>query len=353
MNPCGGDGREVDFLSIQRALSDLQWVHQAVVDLSIAGTSLDLMGTFIIDRARMFVQAGGASIMLFNEEKKELEILKAWGLSDDDAKISFEPLVGFAGHAFVSKQLIFSNDPLKDKRFKKVPGQTTQFRSLLSSPLLVREAPIGVLNLHNKIPDEKFTDTDCERITLLCSVAGPVLGNVILFEKVQKIATVDQMTGLLRREQLPILVQNQMAKKVGHPLVHMIVIDLDRFREINNNQGHTKGDEVVTTVGARLRRVFDGRDNILCARWGGDEFAIVVFSHYSDEGDKVLEQIGTALGEINVPGIGNLSCSGGVSTMPREMANYDALIKDADDRMYRVKREKKAKEKEAKKEDTQ
>jgi diguanylate cyclase (GGDEF)-like protein len=158
-------------------------------------------------------------------------------------------------------------------------------------------------------------------------------------EKLRSMATHDALTGLpnrfLLRDRLS--QATQRAARSGDK-VAMLLLDLDRFKEINDTLGHDVGDALLVEVGQRLRRCVRGYDTV--ARMGGDEFVVVLGDLAAGEqADMVGRRILTAL-EAPVGVVGRslqARASVGVALFPADGHNLETLLKAADLAMYAAK----------------
>ncbi|WP_147617648.1 sensor domain-containing diguanylate cyclase [Oxalobacter paraformigenes] len=146
----------------------------------------------------------------------------------------------------------------------------------------------------------------------------------------------DKLTGLLNRAAAEKRIREQLYAGSGKAGNTFILIDIDRFKHINDRYGHLTGDEVLRLMGESMRKVFRDKD-ILC-RWGGDEFVVFV-SGFADE--KVMksrlnilrEKTGTFPDQANFPGI---TLSIGCVCVHREIT-LNRLFLLADEALYEVK----------------
>jgi diguanylate cyclase (GGDEF)-like protein/PAS domain S-box-containing protein len=155
-------------------------------------------------------------------------------------------------------------------------------------------------------------------------------------------ALYDQVTGLANRALLLDHLGGAMARLRRNgdtsKLLAVLFLDLDGFKLVNDGLGHEAGDAVLTGVARRLRSVVTDTDMI--SRFGGDEFVVVAESlRCEDEslalGERIVELIGR---EFELPtGACTLSCSVGVATTRDPGTDPDAILRDADDAMYRAK----------------
>lgn len=122
--------------------------------------------------------------------------------------------------------------------------------------------------------------------------------------------------------------------------VSMLFIDIDYFKYYNDLYGHQKGDEILKSIGAILKK--NARRNDVVARYGGEEFAIILPDTAENEAILIAEKIRTEIeetyfeGEENQPN-GKITVSMGVSVYPEKAKNDIELIKSSDDALYRAK----------------
>ena len=158
-------------------------------------------------------------------------------------------------------------------------------------------------------------------------------------DRMQRLASRDLLTGLANRAALHDAMATAMARATrdGHRLA-VLMIDLDRFKPINDRHGHMVGDLVLKEVAHRLRRCLRGGE--LQARYGGDEF-VVVIEENSDpaNAEKVAQRIVQTLSEpmrIDALSIG-IGASVGIARYPDDACSEDELLRKADSALYRAK----------------
>ncbi|NDU87003.1 MAG: EAL domain-containing protein [Ferrovum sp.] len=119
----------------------------------------------------------------------------------------------------------------------------------------------------------------------------------------------------------------------------LLFVDLDHFKEINDTLGHTKGDMVLIEAARRIRQCI--RDTDTLARWGGDEFTVILPSYLSANNiDRICRNILIKLGAVYTLGngeFGHISASIGVTLYPHDANNLHQLLQYADQAMYSVK----------------
>ena len=150
-------------------------------------------------------------------------------------------------------------------------------------------------------------------------------------------ATTDELTGLANRRALYAEGRARLEAPQRRPRA-LLMLDLDKFKEVNDNLGHHAGDQLLIQVGARLSEHLRAGD--LLARLGGDEFAMLLEDASRDEAMEVASQLRAALAEpFALEGIELYSnASVGIALFPDDGADLSALLRKADIAMYRAKR---------------
>jgi diguanylate cyclase (GGDEF)-like protein/PAS domain S-box-containing protein len=158
-------------------------------------------------------------------------------------------------------------------------------------------------------------------------------------ERIDRMARFDALTGLANRASVIERLGN--ALRDGHHEGHrsaLMLIDLDRFKQINDTLGHPVGDRLLIEVGNRLAGLIGAGD--VCGRLGGDEFAVVVTDASDrDRVELLAERIVTTLGapyEIEDHRL-HIGASVGSATAPRDGRAVETLLRNADLALYRAK----------------
>jgi diguanylate cyclase (GGDEF)-like protein/PAS domain S-box-containing protein len=185
----------------------------------------------------------------------------------------------------------------------------------------------------------KYLAADDRMQHRLAGVLIDVTASRVNLDRLNYLASHDPLTGLANRDQLKRALDDAIDGAQRHGgVLPLILIDLDRFKLINDTLGHQVGDEVLIEISHRLRSCVRGSDVV--ARLGGDEF-VVVFSAVRDAEfvsqmcRKILaclvEPVFTHGTELNISG------SLGVSLYPQDASTADELLRNADAAMYQAK----------------
>jgi diguanylate cyclase (GGDEF)-like protein len=168
-------------------------------------------------------------------------------------------------------------------------------------------------------------------------------------------ANYDLLSGLPNRRYMYESLSNAVANMADHELIALAVIDIDKFKSINDNHGHKMGDEAIRAVARELQSF--KHDNVFCARLGGDEFVIAFHSLQDDRRiDELYDMIFRSLGksyQITVDvengrndGLGlsrksiDINCSGGVIVRSKANFNVEDALNKADIALRTSKKER-------------
>jgi diguanylate cyclase (GGDEF)-like protein len=188
----------------------------------------------------------------------------------------------------------------------------------------------------------EFTRPEEELLEYLASQAGVSIENADLHETVQRQAVTDELTGLSNVRQLHTTLDREMerSRRFRSPL-GLVMLDIDDFKQVNDEFGHQQGDEVLSAVARVLRQ--HSRDIDEPARYGGEELAVVLPETECDGAAQVAERIREAIEGLRiarVDGSGELTvtASFGVASVPETAEDKGSLIAAADAALYRAKR---------------
>jgi diguanylate cyclase (GGDEF)-like protein len=199
---------------------------------------------------------------------------------------------------------------------------------------------VGVISIARR--GREFSDQERDLFAYLAGQATLSIENVDLHETVQQQAVTDELTGLFNVRQFHARLDNEIdrAERFGTPL-SLVMLDIDKFKSVNDNHGHQQGDRVLVEVARVLRRL--SRDVDLPARYGGEEMAVVLPQTDLQGAEQQAERMRAAIEGMQIQrldggGLLPITASFGVASFPSEATNKTALIAAADAALYRAKR---------------
>jgi diguanylate cyclase (GGDEF)-like protein len=210
-------------------------------------------------------------------------------------------------------------------------------RQMLALPLIQRGVVIGVVCLESHHPYDLATTRLAFSLTQPAAMA---VENARLFDEVQRLATLDGLTGTYNRRHFMELAQMQFdsARRFSQPL-SALMLDVDHFKSVNDRYGHAVGDQVLRGLADRCRTALRSID--VLGRYGGEEFAILLPHTERHSGAAVLaerirqrvdeEPLNTDAGPIHV------TVSVGVASTDDATEDLGALFKRADLALYEAK----------------
>jgi diguanylate cyclase (GGDEF)-like protein/putative nucleotidyltransferase with HDIG domain len=214
-----------------------------------------------------------------------------------------------------------------------------ELTSLLPCPLRFDGRLIGGLVIYHSVPS-CFTDEHRRVLGRVSEQAAAVIFNSTRFEQTQHESHTDPLTGLANRRSLDRQFETGLAlASRTRATIGVVVLDLDRLKEINDTYGHEAGDRALRTIGSVLKATV--RQNDLCARFAGDEFVVVLWDCPPEHEARRVQELQNAVAAHPFeprPGVRlSLSISAGPARFPDDGHTFDELLAAADERMYRDK----------------
>jgi len=161
------------------------------------------------------------------------------------------------------------------RKSQRTFSENYQTSNCTIAPLICQDRVVGVLNLSDKIEAKGFNAEDIALIELFSHLVGASIGNIKLFEKTQRQATTDGLTSLVNHKTFYEILEKELwrSRRYGGQ-ISMIMVDIDNLKTINDTSGHRAGDKVIAEISKRIKSCTRQID--IAARYGGDEFAVIL-----------------------------------------------------------------------------
>jgi diguanylate cyclase (GGDEF)-like protein len=209
-------------------------------------------------------------------------------------------------------------------------------RPLAAVPLIYQKRFMGVLMVRSDDPVRVWQENE---ILLLRTVADQVtvaVNHARLFSQMQQQALTDGLTGCFNRRSFEMQLERDLhlATRMSLP-VSLILLDLDKFKRVNDTFGHEAGDVALRLLADGLRDELRSVDT--AARYGGEEFAVILPQAGIEGALIVAERLRRRIEQMEVPGVGHITASLGIATFPQHASSRDSLVVAADRALYNAK----------------
>ena len=324
-------------LLAQKRAQELEVLFHITRDLT---ASLDLQKVLrtVVDRALAITGAEGVTVFERNDETGELTNYRVTAaVSERLGNMPAPRPEGLTVAVAQGGEAAFINDVVKNTLYQGTAY--ADLRAIASVPLIFEGQVVGVMNVLYAQPHE-FDDEEMQLLKALADTAALAVHNAAMHERITRLAVTDELTGLANRRRFMELLRQevQRARRYSRPLT-LLMIDLDRLKQINDTHGHAAGDAMLRGVAESLRASVRATD--YGARLGGDEFAALLPETGHAEAQVIAERIRASVEKfrtlINEATIQSTVSIGLVSRAAGEVTDLPSFIHQADDALYRAK----------------
>lgn len=315
------------FQEEQRRSRQLAFLNN-VSKMAISSESSEQMLISIVGEIQKNFHYEHIGIGIFDYVSKEIEI-KAEAGSTNQALGKRIPLgAGILGRVARTgeKALVQSPDPTQLQGV--IPGS----RSVLCIPVTYGETLLGVLNVESR-KEDAFSPQDTLIMNTMADLLATALHNAFVFQKLQQQSITDGLTGLKTRRYFweSLSSEWKRAARSGRPF-SVVLMDLDKFKEVNDSLGHLEGDLVLARVGRILEQ--KSRQSNIVARYGGDEFIILMPETGVEQAQILAERLRLWIATDPMLNQQHITGSFGVGSFPVHGSSSEEIIRSADAGMY-------------------
>ncbi len=211
--------------------------------------------------------------------------------------------------------------------------------TVAAAPLVAHGQLIGVLNIGGRVAATPAIHK--EVLSVLANLGATAVENQINFERLEREATTDGLTGLSNVKNFKDKFAQELSRASRHGrALSVFLFDVDNFKHYNDQNGHPAGDQCLRITADLLKK--NTRLSDLPARYGGEEFVVLLPETDGRGALAFAEKIRTTIAATDYPfrekqPLGCVSISGGVASFPDQGKDVESLIKAADAALYRCK----------------
>lgn len=326
----------------QRA-SELEAIRRASLSLT---ASLDMQTVFnaILESAlRLSHDVLDAHIFLYHEGEVSFGAA-LWADGRKDTKWKQVREDGLTATVAKSGEWVLVEDVTKHSLYKYPNWLESSWKgSIVGLPLKIGEQVVGVMNVAYRQPQE-FPEDRLRVLGLLGDQAALAIANARFYNVVSLQAQTDPLTGLANRRAFDQRLDEEIRRsnRYNHPFV-LFMIDLDRFKKINDTYGHLMGDKALQLVAAAMSKSV--RDTDFAARFGGDEFVLILPETKREHALDIAVKLTAQVEALPLPWKEKqaplpLSLSIGIACYPEHGVEGEGLVDVADTALYQAKQRK-------------
>jgi diguanylate cyclase (GGDEF)-like protein/PAS domain S-box-containing protein len=294
----------------------------------------------IVEKTCALLNASECTLYLLADDGTSLMPVASTGKSADQM-MQFKPKVGEGLTGWVVEMGLPQrvDHSSEDPRILPMEGGPEEDIGLLCAPLQVGDRVSGALRIGG-LPGQ-FSDEDLDLLVALSQVASLAVANTQLFAEVQHLATMDDLTGAYNRNYFNAHLENELnrARRLDYSL-GLLIVDVDDLKKVNDQYGHVAGDDLLKAVVRVLKTNI--RETDWVARYGGDEFAVVLPGCSGLQLRMIGEKLQTSMknASLDLPSGEEvmISVSIGGASYPDDVGDMDDLVREADTAELKAKR---------------
>ena len=329
------DSSLVSIVSARREDVALFEISQAIS----AGLGVEGTARLLEQKLRRVIPYSSAALYLYDTDERTFRAAFTEGVEADMlATVQVGVDSGMFGQSLREQRAVANVDP--QSCMEAPAAATTRLRSSIVCPLYGEQNElVGALAIYHVTPG-CYTQDECRLLEMVARQAGPVLSHALQLTRAQEEALTDPLTGLPNTRFLWMHLTQELARAGRQASrLALLLVDVDDFKSVNDSEGHPVGDLALRELANVLRQAVRPYD--VCARYGGDEFVIMLPECGREEAEERLRDLQERIAKHEVRLADGrtfaLAVSIGAAVFPRDGDSSEALLAAADSRMYQNK----------------
>ena len=318
---------------LEAKVRELEILHRLAAALA-ATLDVDALCGRVAALAAERIPGTAFALLLAEEATGELVVRSVAALDDGAVGTRIDLRGGLAGRALAAGRAVEAAAPGE----LLLPGARGPLGAALGVPMIHRGAPLGVI-LYGRADRGRFEPGEVRLVESAASQVAAAVDGARLHQRMVRLSQTDTLTGVENRRQLfaRLELERERAARFGEPFA-LLLVDVDRFRELNEAVGHAAGDAVLREVAAVLSREARAADRV--ARYGGEEFAVLLARASPGEALEAADRLRRAIGEtaFDAAPTGRVTVSVGGACFPADARDLATLVDCADAALFAAKR---------------
>ncbi|MCU0652243.1 MAG: sensor domain-containing diguanylate cyclase [Candidatus Omnitrophica bacterium] len=284
---------------------------------------------------------GACIIYLVDQQTQRLALFKT---EKEDKRLIVKAKEGDIFDAWVLRHIspLLIEDTRKDFRFDLESlrlSDTRPVASLIGAPLITDHRFLGILRLDSPRPSF-YSQDDLRLLVTICDLGAIALENGELFQKTEDLAIHDGLTQLFTKGYFLERLKEECKRSFRQEKsLALLMLDIDHFKNYNDEFGHTAGDIVLKTLSSLVSETLEGMNSVI-GRFGGEEFCIILPHNDKKKAHTIAKELLLKIEKTKITlrrKETNITVSIGVAAIPADAASDDELLLKADRAMYEAK----------------